>query len=324
MITPADAASTAAAKAAQNAGSRTATKTNSFGIASVDDYWTPERMAKATPLDPPSAPVSAKSFGALALPHLSDSLQRVAGTVGSKPPNVYTMTGAVFFVDDQGELRRCSGTTINSPSRRLVLTAGHCVHGGKGSDFYDVNHWTFIPGPGQNPEPRVAAAWPGNGAQWHAQQLWTKDGWKDSGDRTYDIGIAIMQDRGGQRIVDAIGGQGIEWNRGYGLTASLFGYPVEGSYAGKAFDGKVLWRCGTSATTNQGGFPTMPCILTAGASGGPWLESYSKDRSGDLYFVNGVNSWMFWNGDPTAVYQWQSPYFSDDTIGSLFSQVKSM
>lgn len=36
-----------------------------------------------------------------------------------------------------------------------------------------------------------------------------------------------------------------------------------------------------------------------------------------LAYLYSVNSWMFWNSDPTRIYKWQGPYFSYDTAGSL-------
>ncbi|MFD1048575.1 hypothetical protein ACFQ1S_25105 [Kibdelosporangium lantanae] len=74
-------------------------------------------------------------------------------------------------------------------------------------------------------------------------------------------------------------------------------------------------------TRNESGFPTLDCNMTGGASGGPWLDNYGATF---WAYLDGVNSWMFWNPDPTHVYKWQSPYFSYDTAGSLFDAVKDM
>src|SRR3712207_8520122 len=38
----------------------------------------------------------------------------------------------------------CSAGAVNSGKRRLVLTAGHCVHGGRGGQW--MQNWVFYPG----------------------------------------------------------------------------------------------------------------------------------------------------------------------------------
>ncbi len=92
----------------------------------VRAYWTPQRMASARPLelviDPRGkpqlhlgrpVPLAAASFLTIATP--------------TAPPN--SVNGRIFI--RIGNRRGyCSGTAIDSPTRQLVLTAGHCVNSG--------------------------------------------------------------------------------------------------------------------------------------------------------------------------------------------------
>jgi V8-like Glu-specific endopeptidase len=295
----------AAALAATNSASPTA-RSSKAGL-TAEQYWTPQRMAAAVPADQP-APAAPKDV-ATVMPRTgpkgsSDGV--AAPKAVSRAASIHSMTGRVFYVDNNGANRSCSGSTVNSAGKRLVFTAGHCVHGGgAGQTWFDVNRWVFVP--------NYHSGSPYG--TWSAFQQWTKTGWINDANRAYDVAAVVMQDKNGQRIVDAVGGQGIKWGYGYGLFEYMFGYPSNPPY-----NGSQLYYC-YGTTRNEGGFPTLDCSMTGGASGGPWLENYGVTF---WAYVNGVNSWLFWRNDPTQVYKWQSPYFSYDTAGSLFDTVKNM
>ncbi len=114
------------------------------GAAAVARYWTPQRMRDARPLDlalgkdggtrlragAPAEPVASASFVPVATPEV--------------PP--YSVNGRVFI--RRGNLSGfCSGTAINSPTRQLVLTAGHCVNSGREGGRPSVwsNYLEFVP-----------------------------------------------------------------------------------------------------------------------------------------------------------------------------------
>lgn len=292
----------AAVTAARNSGSPVAAKAGT-----TEEYWTPERMARAVPADLPNG--AEKTAVPSVVPRAGGKgvVDGVAPKGASVTADIHSMSGRVFYVNDLGQDRSCSGSTVNSEGKRLVFTAGHCVHGGgSGRGWFDVNRWRFVPNYHSGSPYGI----------WYAYQLWTKVGWSGSGNRAYDVAAVVMQNRGGVRIVDAVGGQGIKWGYGYGLFEYMFGYPAD-----PPFNGSGLYYC-YGTTRNESGFPTLGCNMTGGASGGPWLESYGATF---WAYVNGVNSWMFWrNGDPQQVFKWQSPYFSYDTAGSLYDAVRYM
>lgn len=292
----------AAVNAAQNNSSP---KVSQGSTQSAEEYWTPARMAEAIAAGP-SRPSLMTDAVTTPRPGASAKVDGAVPTVPSTQADIHTMSGRVFFVDDHGENHSCSGSTVNSNGKRLVFTAGHCVHGGgSGRGWFDVNRWVFVPA--------YHAGSPYG--TWSAYQQWSKNGWTNSGNRAYDVAAVVMQPKNGVRIVDAVGGQGIEWGYGYGRFIYMFGYPAD-----PPFNGSQLYFC-NGTTRNEGGFPTLDCNMTGGASGGPWLDNYGATF---WAYLDGVNSWMFWNPDPTHVYKWQSPYFSYDTAGSLFDTVKDM
>src|SRR5260221_120121 len=111
--------------------------------ARVARYWPPARMRSARPLDlvvgdggKARLVASAPPTGALA--------SFVAVPTPEAPP--YSANGRIFI--RRGKLAGyCSGTAINSPTRQLVLTAGHCVNTGRENGKASVwsNYLEFVP-----------------------------------------------------------------------------------------------------------------------------------------------------------------------------------
>ncbi|MBP2326748.1 V8-like Glu-specific endopeptidase [Kibdelosporangium banguiense] len=305
LATPAMAEDSSVAAATIAAQNDSSAKASSNSAASAEEYWTPARMAEAIKAGPSDMPVQSDS-STTPRPGPSAKVDGAVPTVPSAQADIHSMSGRVFYVNDRGENRSCSGSTVNSNGKRLVFTAGHCVHGGgSGRGWFDVNRWVFVPA--------YHAGSPYG--TWNAYQQWSKVGWTSNGNRAYDVAAVVMQPRNGVKIVDAVGGQGIQWGYGYGRFEYMFGYPAD-----PPFNGSGLYFC-NGTTRDESGFPTLDCNMTGGASGGPWLADYGATF---WAYVNGVNSWMFWDPDPTHVYKWQSPYFSYDTAGSLFDTVKDM
>jgi len=129
------------------------------------------------------------------------------------------------------------------------------------------------------------------------------------------MGVAIMNTRSGQHIVNAHGGNGFRANIGKNVFENAFGYPAE-----SPFDGGNLMRCwGTSSPEWSFLFWSsdtikIPCDMTRGSSGGPWLNGYD----GNLGYINGVNSRIDRIVGPTIML---SPYFDDSAV-SLYNTTR--
>ena len=279
------------------------------------DYWTKERMLSAKPAPVPKVDVATnanltasagpqgkpgKVDAAVPTARLSASSAPLAldasaaapwtGPTGSAPA---TTSGKVFFVKADGGDYVCSGSTVNSKGKNLVLTAGHCVSDGAGT-WYNSAPWIFVPGYANGDAPY---------GRWTAREIWTRPAWHNGGDRAEDIGAAVMlADAGGTSIVDSVGGQGIEWNYPLSQFQYQFGYPQRAP-----FDGRSLQYC-TGQSYDDGGHNGINCDMTEGASGGPWLD----DFDGELGFVDSVNSWVFWDDDTGVRYMWNGPYFGNN------------
>jgi len=272
------------------------------------DYWTPERMRKAVPGDRRISLVAKDSAsgkpgggGSAAAATLSTVV-----SVDGQMPRGTDVVGKVFFT-----LKRknyvCSASSVASEHGNLVLTAGHCLHEGRGGSRGFASNFVFVPA--YNGDGRTQV---GPYGTWAATTLHTTSQWAKSGDFVYDVGFAVMSnggDGGNSTVVAAVGTQGITFGRGVGLLTTSYGYPAAAPY-----DGKTLKHCGPSktfpdpyGTATQG----LDCPMTGGSSGGPW---YTTDGSGT--YAHSVNSYKYTN-DATRMY---GPFFGSVAY-SLYSSV---
>jgi hypothetical protein len=288
--------------------------------ARAKSYWTKQRMINAIPVPvhkvtkataprvsgpqgragkvSPTAPArAARGFAKLADPGAA-----AASWAGPDTSAPATTSGKVFFVGSDGLNYVCSGSTVNSGGKNVVFTAGHCV--ARFGQWFNSQPWIYVPGYSNGNAPH---------GQWTARQLWTRVAWLNDDNRAEDIGAAVMNtNASGQRIVDVVGGQGIEWNYPLEQYQFQFGYP-----AGSPFDGEVLKYC-TGNSFNDGGFNGISCNMTEGASGGAWID----DFDGNFGWLDGVNSWVFWDASGIR-FKWNSPYFGDNAA-DLYNNVANL
>jgi len=272
--------------------------------AAMKAYWTPARMRAAIPLDvtakagaAPRARTNAQA-GALhkvapaagtAKPRKAATRQRTGTAGAAAAVNASPTVGKVFFRDATDGLNYvCSAGTVNSNSKRLISTAGHCVHHGSGGTWHQ--NWTFVPYYDHGNRPY---------GTWSAYRLVTFNGWANSSDLNYDVGFVKANDLGGVHIVNRVGGNGIQTGQSKSRAMTIIGYPAEAPYPGD-------WQYYCQGTTYASGSRiAMACPLTRGVSGGPWLFGYSNSTL--LGSINGTSSTT--NSGRTTLW---SPYFSND------------
>ncbi len=251
-------------------------------------YWTPARMRAAPPLD----------VGARPNPLAVASFAPVEDA--SVPP--FSVNGRLFI--RQGRANGyCSGTAIDSPTRRLVLTAGHCVNSGprgrRGSSAWS-RYVEFVPAyaDGAAPFGSFIARRP---------QVFAPRPWVTGANSNYDVGAVLTDpDQSGVAVADAVGGGatlGIDRSRRE--LFQTFGYP-----------GRVrqLQRCDSPATGEDRltrlspGPPTVRirCHWLPGASGGGWLIEEGT-------MINGLTSYGR-NRDRLHTF---GPYFGSENVGEL-------
>jgi len=183
----------------------------------VGDYWTPERLKNATPLEPlvmhrndldafvPGYAIARKwepsrMLSKAALPQAEHNDPHATpttnlGTVHRKPffrggHNQYTpyatpvtnkgmANGKIYFRSaSNGQEYHCSGSAINSSSKQLIATAAHCIHGGPGGTWhYNIR---FTPNYHDGSQPNGQFQWSAYN-DYNGYYAWMPQDWIDYG-----------------------------------------------------------------------------------------------------------------------------------------------
>jgi V8-like Glu-specific endopeptidase len=260
----------------------------------VADYWTPERMRHATPV-----PAKTPGMETKALP------ARPTGPQGSTPPakplasgtispmiNESAVAGKVFFHKPSGGDWVCSASALNSDSKQLVITAGHCVHEGAGGNW--VQNWTFVPRYRSGARPFGTFA---------AKQFRTFNSWISSSDLSRDVGMVTTWPLNGNKLVNVTGGHGLNWNWGNSVAITILAYPAN------ANNGEIQQWCQGTTSDGGGGTIKIQCNFNGGSSGGGWLMNFN-DSTG-LGQVDGVMSTLDSAG-------WNRASYFDDAVKAMF------
>jgi hypothetical protein len=262
-------------------------------VARTLSYWTPARMRATQPLGAPRvaalrrlAETSRISFSPVAEPTV--------------PPN--SVNGRLFV--RQGRQRGyCSATAIDTPTRRLVLTAGHCINSGprgrRGNSVWS-RYLEFVPAYSGGVAPfGVFVA--------RRKNVYAPRQWVRTANPNFDVGALVTAPNAeGAYVADAVGGGvAIAIDRSRREDFATFGYP-----------GKSRWMQGCespyvgddSLTYRIPGPPTIAirCHWAPGASGGGWLIEEGTA-------INGLTSY----GKRRDRVHTFGPYFSSSNVGRL-------
>ncbi|MEV0839079.1 hypothetical protein AB0I55_05915 [Actinocatenispora sera] len=277
----------------------------------VAKYWTPERMARAIPADGAKphgsardqpTPTGPRRSVAPATPtHQPAAAAAAHAGTGIQPAttiNASPTVGKVFFHDPGDGLDYvCSGSAINGSAKNLVSTAGHCVYDADHSKW--MTNWQFVPYYDHGDRPY---------GTWYAAQLTTFQGWTSDGDSDWDVGFVNVWRNDGTRLVDTVGGDGIEFNYPKDLYITILAYPAE-----DPFDGEWQYYCQNNIYPHGSEQIGFDCLLTGGSSGGPFFDRYNNSTY--LGYVDGIVS----HGPDDVSY---SPYFDTDVM-NLYNEVAS-
>ncbi|HEX8689212.1 MAG TPA: hypothetical protein VF729_03105 [Solirubrobacterales bacterium] len=250
-------------------------------------YWTPQRMLTTAPLDAPRAadPLAVASFAPVATP--------------TTPP--FTVNGRLFVL--QGRKRgSCSGTAINSPSRRLILTTAHCLNSGPrpgGRAGVWSRYVEFVPA-------FTSGIAPFGAFTARRDEIYVPRQWARFGNPNFDVGAVLTEPNAeGVNVADAVGGATIVLDVGRRQQFQTFGYPgkstaMQGCESPYVGDDPVTYRVP--------GPPTLAirCHWAPGASGGGWLIEEGRG-------INGLTSY----GKRRDRVHTFGPYFGGANVGRL-------
>ncbi|HEY2055465.1 MAG TPA: hypothetical protein VGH14_16155 [Solirubrobacterales bacterium] len=259
-------------------------------------FWTPDRMRAAQPIEgtPP-----AHASG------LDPALTATSATIADPTEPPYRVNGVIFISEGEGiGFGRCSGTSVVSPNKSVVITAGHCVYD---EGIWSDHKWVFVPGyhHGERPFGTFTAHWLGTTPAWHAHE-----------NENFDVGAAVVgRNEKGQTLAAAVGADRLKTGLSPDQTFDVYGYPVE-----KPFNGGTLQVCReTSFEGHDFGSLFEPgplnlaisCDDSAGGSGGGWVIE------GNV--VNGVTTY----GYPSDPFTNFGPYFGED-VAKLYARAKQI
>jgi hypothetical protein len=264
----------------------------------VERFWTPQRMAAARPLELTVGRDGRADVHIGRRPRVATGSYSLVGSPETPP---YSWNGRLYVRQAGGE-GFCSATAIDSPTRRLVLTAGHCVNSGPkdGKPGAWSTYLEFVPGFNLGVAPYGTFVLSGRP---RALPGWTKDGNPD-----FDLGAFLTEPNAeGAELADAVGGGAtIVTDRGRHQRFETFGYPggterMRTCVSGFAGEDPITATLPGPSTLG------VRCNWAPGASGGGWLIDGGTE-------IDGLTSYI---ADEAAEPLTYGPYFSASTVGRL-------
>ena len=263
--------------------------------AAVARYWTPARMRSARPLDQ----IIAGSSGPAARSGETASASFASVPNTTLPP--FTAVGRVFL--KVGNFAGfCSGTAIDSPSRQLVLTAGHCLYSILPGHRLPTSarYFDFVPDYSHGQAPF---------GEFIGRKGFLPQPWLRSINENYDMAAVLTRPNAeGLNVADAVGGGiPIATDRARDQEYQVLGYPggperknmqeCDGRFSG---DDRLTYPLGGPPSLG------VACYMGEGSSGGPWLINGGTE-------VGGITTY----GHIKNFTHTFGPYFSKRNVGAL-------
>lgn len=245
-------------------------RSDSDGSRSVREFWTPQRMERAQPLDSPIGLLDPAAVTAARKPLPSFT----SGPVAAPESAPFRAAGKVFL-KLRGEVYTCSAAIVRSKAGGLIWTAGHCLREpGLGGRF--ASKVIFVPAYDDGSRPFGI---------WKARAVGVPRGW-GLGNQHYDFGAAMLAKRNGSSVSAAVGAAlPFDAKPKAKQRWTAIGYP-----AAKRF-GDRMWSCQSKLYRRdrfRGSGPdplAIGCDMTGGASGGPWLTAKGKLGAVSSYLI---------------------------------------
>jgi Trypsin. len=274
----------------------------------VQRYWTAKRMKNAKPAPPLTKKQKDKMASAVEKAKKSAGVSTNANKEQSGKPSP---NGKIFFHSATRGDYVCSGSAVDGPTKRVVITAAHCVHDGRGGDY--VSNWKFVPNYDKDNYPY---------GSFFAKYMIVPEDYKQKQSVDSDIAFVTTQDNEkGQRLVDTVGGHKLVAHEEGKFQATVIGYPSN------LADGKTIQKCKNTAEPvnymdpqKQTFHEIRGCQFGGGSSGGPWLENYNESTGvGEVHGVTSYGPPNLHKGD----YSYVGSVPFDKRVTDLFNQANN-
>jgi V8-like Glu-specific endopeptidase len=287
----------------------------------IISFWTDEKLKAAKPVMPnrkispqsiteidtiPDGPPvfvngvvgSAQKAAAVADP---DGLP-IKGVFGHTGLQTYT-TGKIFWNTTAHTYAVCSGAIVTAGNKDTIITAGHCCYDSTTKKWNINDNFIFIPAYQSGAQPY---------GKWAARLMTAYTAWTVNEKYNYDVCfVNLHKNSKGQHIQDLQGAEGIGANYPRNALVYSFGYPVNLAH------GEIMQYCSAKTASSVYGHgyvgQTIPCDMTGGCSGGPWLQNF--DISTGMGITTSLNSFTI----NSISNHMNGPYF-DSSIWSLYQQ----
>lgn len=190
------------------------------------------------------------------------------------------------------EIDSCSAVVVDSPNGSAVATAAHC-----------------LANPSRAQGPRAVYFLPGyehdGGPEAVVRKGWKAETWKVSPDwdvnkplesiLPHDWAFLRFGERGGRTLKETYGANRIHFGPVAGGRTLSLGYPAAAPYDGESLQyclgDAYVYGKGEISAANVGELSLIPCTLTQGVSGGPWLRDFDPSRqTGTVVGVTSVGA----------------------------------
>ncbi|WP_380285034.1 trypsin-like serine peptidase [Kitasatospora purpeofusca] len=214
--------------------------------------WMPSRPARTARATRTAAAAALLLAAAIACGGGQDG-GRTAAVAPQNP--AWDRVGTLSVHTPQGP-RACTASVVQSPRRNLLVTAAHCVQNHR---IGLLDGLVFTPGYRNGYSPY---------GSWPVRSVTVDPRWSADADPEYDVAFVTVGPVGGRQVEDAVGGNPLGTDQGFGLAVSVTGYPNEGD--------EPITCSGVTASQS----PTQErfdCAgYTDGTSGSPWLTTNGR------------------------------------------------
>ncbi len=213
-------------------------------------YWTRSRLIGARPL------IAARPMRGLGRPRIPRQAQ-------------FDLRVGALFVREPGGDHFCTASVVASPGKDLLITAAHCINGGRGGGYRaDI---VFVPDYRDGHAPFGV---------WSIQRMLVAPQWARSSDPAFDVGFVVLKPHDGLNIEDILGANRLATDVHYTYLVRVTGYPASAS----APIACLNWTARQSAAQLR-----FECAgYTGGTSGSPWVTHFDpRTRDGTIVGVIG-------------------------------------